>query len=226
MKQCNTYNFIMRTRSRQYNFFVGKKQVRNRVIKNDVLSRLRKIIEMNGNCTYLSKPKVLEWLFADTRFVSSLDKQKEDAWGRSLIGYHTNQWTTFLGENILKEILTLLHKDPTRVKVPLRGNNGKRLMPDFEASDGLYENKARTYSTTGTAGEKILGTPLKYCECNRLYGKPLFIVCMGFQEQEADKIFDLFTPKSRELKSLLGFYNTNLQIKYIRATDLLKQVLI
>jgi hypothetical protein len=131
-----------------------------------------------------------------------------------------------LGENLLKEILNLLKKDPSRVSFPLKGKNGKKLLPDFEGNDGLYENKARTFTTSGTAGEKILGTPLKYCECPRLYNKPLYIVCMGYQEQEADKIFDLFTPKSRELKSLLGFYENNLKIKYVKATDLLKQILI
>jgi len=216
----------MRTRAKVYNSVVTKKQFKNKFVRNDVISSLRRIISKKSNLTYLNKPKVLEWLFADNRFVKGLSKEREDAWGRSLIGYHTNQWTTFLGENLLREILTLLDKDPTRVQFPVRGKNGKRLMPDFEGTDGLYENKARTYSTTGTAGEKILGTPLKYCECHRLYKKPLYIVCMAYQEQEADKIFDLFTPKSRELKSLLGFYDTNLRIKYVKATDLLKQILI
>jgi hypothetical protein len=213
----------MRTRAKVYNFLpnvVIKKQ------KTNLLTKIKKLVKQNKDCKYLNKRGVVEWLFADKSFIQTLTKQKEDAWGKSLIGNNTNQWTTTLGENILKEILTLLGKNPTRVTVPLKGKNGKKLMPDFEGTDGLYENKARTFSTTGTAGEKILGTPLKYCECHRLYKKPLYIVCMGYQEQEADQSFQLFTPKSNELKSLLGFYEKNLNIKYVRATDLLKRLLV
>jgi hypothetical protein len=192
------------------------------------VSRVKKLIERKKqrlNLEYLAKQNVVEWLFGDPKFVSSLTKEKEDRWGRELIGYNTNQWTTKLGESVLKEILLLSGDEPERIKTPLRGMNAKKLLPDFETKDALYENKARTYQTTGTAGEKILGTPLKYCECYNLYKKPLNIICMAYQEKEADESFHLFKPKSTELKKLLEFYEKEFKIKYVKATDMLKKLI-
>ena len=185
---------------------------------------IRERINKEDNVQFLKKRNVLEWLFGESKFVSQLKKRDEDLWGKRTIGYETNQWTTKLGESILWEILYLLGKNPTRVKVPQKGMNNKRLMPDFEADDGMYENKARTYTTSGTAGEKILGTPLKYCEIPRLYDKPVFIVCMAYQEVEADKYFHLFEPMSDELVDILDYFSTTRRIKYVKATDLLKQI--
>lgn len=59
------------------------------------------------------------------------------------------------------------------------------MKPDLECDDYVYEIKSRTYSTSGTAGEKILGVPLKYSEVPILYGKPLKIILVAYQEQEA-----------------------------------------
>ena len=47
--------------------------------------------------------------------------------------------------------------------------------------------KTHTWCTTGTAGEKILGVPFKYSELPRLYGKPLKIICVAYQERELYK---------------------------------------
>lgn len=200
------------------------------VIKRNysTVSKIKQLVERKKkiyNLEFLSKQNVVEWLFGDPKFVKSLTKEKEDRWGRELIGYNTNQWTTRLGENVLKEILLLSGDAPQRIKTPLKGMNSKKLLPDFETQDALYENKARTYQTTGTAGEKILGTPLKYCECYKLYKKPLNIICMAYQEKEADESFHLFSPKSAELKKLLDFYETEFNIKYVKATDLLKKLI-
>lgn len=199
-------------------------QVTRRYAKPDVIETLRKRVDRDTNIEYLKKRNVLEWLFGDHKFVSKLTKKQEDIWGKRTIGYETNQWTTKLGESILREILYLLGKNPTRVKVPQTGMNRKRLLPDFEGDDGMYENKARTYTTSGTAGEKILGTPLKYCEIPRLYGKPLYIVCMAFQEVEADTSFHLFDPMSEELVDILDDLDKRWSIKYVRATELLRQI--
>lgn len=187
----------------------------------EIINKVRNFISFNSTLYYLKKPGVLEWLFAEPTFISSLTKKKEDEWGKSIIGYSTGQWTTKLGESILQEILHLANKQPSRLKTDIISSNGKRLIPDFIATDGLYENKARTYTTTGTAGEKILGAPTKYCECKRLYKLPLNIVCMAYQEIEADKSFQLFKPQTPELRQILDFYDKNLGIRYVRATDLL-----
>lgn len=204
----------------------GRVYKKNTVLQNSSKSfkDMRSIIARRGG-RILLKNNTLEWLFGETKYISSLTHEKEHAWGKSIIGTESNQWTTKFGEELLKEILVLLGKNPSRIKKQMKGKNGKKLNPDFETLDGLYENKARTYSTTGTAGEKILGTPVKYCECFRLYKKPLYIVCMGYQEFEADKHFHLFNPQSTELRKTLNNYKNDLKITYVRATDLVKEII-
>jgi hypothetical protein len=230
--------YLTRYITRSRNAHIQKRVVAKRTVpkrvqtslkptKQQLISKIRRKLTLmdNNNVDYLLKRNVLEWVFAEESFLRTLNKTKEDDWGKSIIGYNTNQWTTKLGETLLKEILYALGKSPSRILEPQEGTNNKRLLPDFDAIDGLYENKARTYSTTGTAGEKILGTPLKYCECRRLYRKHLYIVCMAYQEHEAEHTFHLFEPKSDELKKLLTFYDREFGITYVKATDLLKQIL-
>lgn len=161
---------------------------------------------------------VLDWLFGN---VVGITHQYEKEWGQKLINSTTNQWTTRLGEDILNEILLIRGENPTRIRNPLKNSNGKRMIPDFQTDLYLYENKARTFTTSGSCGEKILGTPMKYCECPRLYNKPLRIVCMGYQEVEADLNFNLFNPKSIELSKIIQYYKTEYNIEYIKATELL-----
>jgi hypothetical protein len=48
---------------------------------------------------------------------------------------------------------------------------------------------------------------------------------MAYQEKEADESFHLFTPKSAELKKLLDFYEKEFNIKYVKATDMLKKLI-
>lgn len=178
-----------------------------------------------NNVKYLKMDFVLEWLFNDPSFVSKLTNPLEKVWGKSLISNSTitNQWTTKVGEKLLEEILTVLNKTPTRIKYPIEGDNMKKLIPDFETDTALYENKTRSYTTKGSAGEKILGTPYKYAECKRLYNKPLYIVCMAYQEVEAEKDFNIFNPQIYEHKLQIKFWEKNFGIKYIKATDLLKE---
>lgn len=189
------------------------------------LNRLRAMIRSHPNreIEYLRKRNVLDWCFHSSNFVQCLDKREEAEWGQSIIGYRTNQWTTRFGERCLYEMLILLGKNPQRIRERKIGENGKELVPDWEADDALYECKARMYTTTGSAGEKILGTPDKYKECYRLYNKPLKIVCMGYQEREAEVDFCRFEPKSKEGVAILEFYKTHFGIEYVKATDLLKE---
>jgi hypothetical protein len=193
------------------------------------IATLRQILARpayNGRVKYLGREGVLEWIYGEPEWVRKMRKEgSEREWGIGLIGYVTNQWTTELGEHILGDILEVLDKNPRKIKVHQRAANGKRLDPDRDADDGLYECKARNYSTTGTAGEKIMGCPIKYCEVPRLYGKPLYIVCLGFQEVEAEKEFHLFAPQSEELKLQIAFWKDVLRIEFKRATDLLGEII-
>lgn len=185
------------------------------------IAAIRRMIK-NSDTTvrYLLGANVLEWLFADPLFLQRLTKEKETAWGKAVVGCNTTQWTTQVGEGILCDILLLQGQFPRRVSAK-KASNGKNLCPDWETETALYENKARTYTVTGTAGEKILGVPMKYCECKRLYGKPLYIVCMAFQEIEAEDTFMLFDPHSKELQDTLTDYDKRLSIRYVKATDML-----
>jgi hypothetical protein len=187
----------------------------------------RKLKHKGARQGILSKKNVLDWCFPSSTFVKRLSPCQEKKWGMSLLGYKTNQWTTRCGESILEDALLRLDKNPKRLdkKTQLKGENGRHLVPDFETDDALYECKARTYTTTGTAGEKILGTPWKYSECFKLYKKPLYIVCMGYQEKEAENDFCLFNTKSHVRKQLLDCFERQANIKFIKFTDLLKQLL-
>lgn len=188
------------------------------------IEQIRPIVNSHSKAHYLKKPGVLEWLLGEPSFIKGLNPVTEKQWGISTSNVVSNQWTTKLGESILCEMLHLLHTRPRRISKPRVGHNNKRLLPDFTTTHALYENKARTYTTTGTAGEKILGTPIKYIECKRLYKKPLFIVCMAYQEVEADRDFHLFDPQSPELIDILNMYKTKYGIQFIRASDLLQQI--
>ena len=129
--------------------------------------------------------QILEWtehnLFTDKKISNNLEK----IWGNKMIGgKRTNQWTTKLGEYIVKRTLKLKGKNVWRPK----SINGCR--PDWETDDYIYEVKTRNWTTSGTAGEKVLGVPYKYSDVPRIYGKPLKIVCVAYQENEMeDKIF-------------------------------------
>ena len=191
----------------------------------ECMSRFKTKVAESTGVTYLKKDGVIDWCFPGSQFVTNLTSDTEKAWGQSTIGYNTNQWTTKLGECILQEVLFLRGKNPKRINNKQRGENGKNLIPDFETSAGLYECKARTYRTTGTAGEKVLGTPWKYSDCYRLYGKPVFIVCMAYQEQEADDDFCVFKTTSDVRKKMLECFEKEAGIKFIKFTNLIKELI-
>ena len=172
----------------------------------------------------LLKPNVIDWCLPNSKFVSTLTVAKEKQWGTRVIGYTTNQWTTKCGESILEETLMRLGKNPVRIRDKKQGENGKCLVPDFETDEALYECKARTYTTTGTAGEKILGTPWKYSDCYKLYKKPLYIVCMAYQEKEAVEEFKLFDTKSPVRRRILQCFEKDANVTFIKFTDLLKMI--
>ncbi len=123
-------------------------------------------------------------------------------------------------EHLCEEILTLMDKP---VQKPVKK---KRYLPDLETDDAIWEAKAGTYFTTGTAHEKILGCPFKYAEIPHLYGKPLKIVCLGgaekvCREQYGNLQGELCSPQKKEF---LDFYKER-GIEFVAATDLLSELL-
>ena len=110
----------------------------------------------------------------------------------------------------------------------LRGENPRRVIrkqgfePDWETDNYIYEVKTSNWWVSGTAGEKVLGTFIKYQDIPKLYGKPLRIVCVAYQEYELTygktKYFgDNITDKTQKLLDLARAWD----IEYIRFSELI-----
>ncbi|MFW0862334.1 MAG: hypothetical protein ACKKL6_01995 [Candidatus Komeilibacteria bacterium] len=192
-----------------------------------------------SNLNLLDNPKVIKWCYEGiteltlrgTSNQNRLNEYKaiEKDWGNSITGGDGNQWTTKLCEDLVMEALTKLGRHNVRKTTPKRSTiRSKQYKPDLECDDYVYEVKGRNWCVTGTAGEKILGVPLKYGEVPRLYDKPLQIILVGYQEYEAKEGYafgDLLdeSNQTEELKNSLAFYKQN-NIEYIGFTDILKEL--
>lgn len=105
--------------------------------------------------------------------------QQEKQWGNSMIGQNSNgNWTTLLGEGLVHDVLMMRGENPRK---PERRNGYE---PDWETDDYIYEVKTRNWTTSGTAGEKVPAVMYKYSDIPKIYGKPLRIVCVAYQEWE------------------------------------------
>lgn len=144
-------------------------------------------------------------------------KKKEYQWGNSMIGQTNNgQWTTKLGEKLVYDILELRGENPIKVE------KKDGFEPDWETDEYIYEVKTSNWWVSGTAGEKVFGTWIKYQKIPELYGKPLRIVCVAYQEYELEygKIAYFgknITPKTQEILNLAKSWN----IEYIKFSDLI-----
>jgi hypothetical protein len=127
------------------------------------------------------------------------------------------------------EALTLLGRKNVKQTTALKSSlRDKKYDPDLECDEYVYEVKGRSWSTPGTAGEKILGVPLKYGELPRLYKKPLKIVLVGYQEYEAKHKFafgDLLDKNNQtvELQQSLAFHKEH-NIEYVAFTEILREI--
>jgi hypothetical protein len=188
----------------------------------------------NKSIILLRDEEVIQWLFNDTSFLPEIEKKNktndikqykiaEDKWGQAKmkacrpdLGLH-KQWTNLFGEYIVKELYILQNKTVTK---PVKKMNHD---PDWEVDDAILEVKTQTYFTSGTAGEKILGTPLKYAEIPDLYSKPLKIICVGGAEKVCREEYGNLPGNkcTSQKKKILDFIR-DCQIEYIGATDILK----
>jgi len=191
------------------------------------------------NLKLLENKEVIRWCYepvtdfslvntTDNKKLKSANKKEKD-WARSVIGGVGNQWTTRLCQDLVKEALIKLGRKNVTSSTSIQSSiRTKKYSPDLESDEYVYEVKGRSWSTAGTAGEKILGVPLKYGELPRLYKKSLQIILVGYQEYEARKAFafgDLLDKKEQteELKESLAFYKEH-NIEYIGFTDILKKL--
>ncbi|KAH8042903.1 hypothetical protein SO694_mt00036 (mitochondrion) [Aureococcus anophagefferens] len=120
-----------------------------------------------------------------------------------------------LGERLVYEILQLKGENPR--KPEKKGG----FIPDWETEDFIYEVKTSNWWVSGTAGEKVLGTWIKYQNIRELYGKPLRIVCVANQEYELEygkiKYFgENVTEKTKQALELAQSWD----IWYIKFSDL------
>lgn len=204
----------------------------------------------NDKVVLLKSKSVVQWLFGDlsflqstkTEFKNNTERLKymkciEDEWGKEMCKVRrpdlkfSNQRTNKFGEHLCEEIYILLGK---QVSVPPKKGSVK---PDIETDDEIIEVKTQTYYTSGTAGEKILGCPFKYCQVPTLYEKPLYIVCLGGAERVCERQYKIFDASSRrssgiqrnshqsgERMKFIKFYKDQ-NIHYMKATDLLKSLI-
>ena len=173
----------------------------------------------------LKQKEVVQWLCGDLSFLTERNKESEDKWGREVMKDRRpdlkldKQWTNKFGEHLCEEIYTLLREN---IRKPTKQNGYN---PDLETDSAIIEVKTGTYCTSGPAGEKILGTPFKYCEVPELYGKPLKIVCLGGAEKACREQYgNLPGSKSSSQKAkFLDFFREN-SIEYVGFSDLLREL--
>jgi len=187
------------------------------------------IHSIDSDVVLLKEKEVIQWLFGDTSFLLSEKKvnkkalkKREDSWGKEMLqlvypDFNSTQWTGPFGERIVKELYTLIGKSISKPK------NKNGFEPDFETNDFIIEVKSQTYYTDGTAGEKILGTPLKYADVPELYSKPLNIICIGNAEKMCKEHYKIIGPTTRAKQKILSMYE-EISIIFIGITELLTEI--
>lgn len=149
-----------------------------------------------------------------------IQQKEEKEWGNKMINKtDCKQWTTLLGENLVKDVLIMNGENPRK---PETKNNFR---PDWETDDYIYEVKTSSWEVDGTAGEKVLGTWIKYQNIPILYKKPLRIVCVAYQEWEltngkTNYFGEKVSEKTKQVLELCKSWN----IEYIKFSDLVKNI--
>ena len=189
---------------------------------------------------YLDNKEVIRWCYEGvTEYTLALGtdrhrlavaNKEERRWGNEIMGtIDGNQWTTLLCQDMVKEALTAMGRKNVRPAMPVRSSiREKTYRPDLVCDEYVYEVKGRSWTVTGTAGEKILGVPIKYGEVPRLFDKPLQIILVAYQEYEARKAWgfgDLLNnaEQTEALRDVLHYHSKH-NIEYIGFTDILKGI--
>ena len=180
-------------------------------ISNELLSRVRwALIPFVNGCTYRGISKEMREQAND----------EEKRWGQQVIGRDSKNWTTILGESLVRDMLILKGENPRRPR-RLKG-----YAPDWETDNAIWEVKTRSWTTSGTAGEKVYGTMYKYADIPVIYGKPLKIICVAYQEWElvngTTKIFGTESVRQQKFLDLARICDIN----YIKFRDILPESII
>jgi hypothetical protein len=173
----------------------------------------------------LKNQEVIDWIIKKGRWLelkqdkkNKKDKKIEKEWRNSIISTNNNKWTKKLGQIILKEILLVLKG---KVWKPKKSINGYK--PDWETKDGIYKVKTRNWTTSKTSGEKILGIPYLYSDIPALYGKPLYIILIAYNEYDLSTNFELFNTVC-PIKTKMIEQWKEMDIEFIKCSDLLKEI--
>lgn len=160
-----------------------------------------------------------------------LRAKQEAIWGNQMLriinntphARHKVNWSTKVSEWLVQQILIASGYHPQRTTY--KSHDKKHTYkPDWTTQHHIYEVKARTWFTSGTAGEKVLGAPTKYRDVPHSSNKPLHIICMAFQEYELTHgptpIFhpDIHT-LSPTLHTIIHFYQSTLNIHFTTFTE-------
>lgn len=188
-------------------------------ISNDII--LSKIIN-NWN-RYTKNRKffnIIKW--TKNSYIKNNKKAKDNEynWGNLMIKSVANcMWSSILGEKIVYDLVKRLGFNIWKPE-KIQG-----YQPDFETDKYVFEVKTRNWTTSGTAGEKVLGVPYKYSDIPRLYKKPLKIILVAYQEYEyINSNTKLFGNLSEEKKKLLEYWKEN-NIEFIQFTKLVRLLL-
>jgi len=210
------------------------------IIPKDISEKILEVVKEKNKpeIILLKEKEVIQWLLGDTSFLPNIEESKskskdeekkkklEDEWGRKILKKKRpdlkldQQWTNMFGQHICEEIFILQGNNPTK---PEKKNN---FQPDIEISEFIIEVKTCTYFTSGTANEKILGVPFKYCEIPVLYNKPLKIYCLGGAEQASREQYGNLPgiKMSETKKEFLKFFKEK-KIEFIGFSDVLKTLI-
>ena len=213
-----------------HNYFTKLKKYSSKSLKIETIHNYITNCE-NKDIYLLNDKEVIKWLFEDFSFleidndvIKSMTKtqknkyfqSKENEWGRCKIG-SDNLWTGKFGEEICKELYVLQNYTVIKKKKVKTEENNYELDLYIEELDLYLEVKTGTYFTPGTAWEKILGVPFKYCNIGKL-----FIICLGDIEKKAKK--HIIYTKESERKEMIKFYSDNKNIDYVCITELMKEL--
>jgi hypothetical protein len=172
-------------------------------------------IPFRNGLTYEVKKTAELTVLSQRKIAQNLEKE----WGNKISDQKNNgNWTTRVGEGVVFETLKRLNENPRKPEP----KNGYK--PDWETDKYIYEVKTSNWTISGTAGEKVLGTMYKYSEIPILYGKPLKIVCVAYQEYELThgntKIFGEVSETKQKFLDLAK----SLDIEYIKFSDLVARL--
>lgn len=192
-------------------------------------------LKSNTDFSLLYEPGILDWFYGN-----NITNCHELTWGMNIERKYnirtnrekkTNQWTTFLCEEVVYLLLILNGFKPIRRPVietqeSCVSSYAKKCahIPDLGTDDFYFEVKGRNYSTSGTAGEKITGVPFKYSDIPNMTNKRVIIVCCGYQEIEARDTFKLFGGGDDGKVSHLNYFNEK-GFTYVACSDLLKTII-